>query len=206
MYFSEISSRAYWFFFGAGNGLALLAIVGACSTSSTSEIGSYDVAVQSQTAEGALAFINANRGSHLVGDLIESLPPNVAVQVCSEMPSNVSGRTARSCKHMREVMATTPTATAPILAAAAPASSAGASADSLGCGGVVAPAAGNAVAAIEPSANVEPIKSKATTAKVVRPVQVAEAYTRETAITSGIEPVTNGRGGKGGDGGGAAHR
>jgi hypothetical protein len=71
---------------------------------------------------------------------------------------------------------------------------------------VLAPAADNAVAAIEPSANVEPIKSKVTAAKVVRPVQVAEACTGESAITSGIEPVANGRGGKGGDGGGAAHR
>jgi hypothetical protein len=208
MHFLERSSRATWFFVGAGSGLALFALVGACSIStSTAEIDSYDAAVQSQTAEGALAFINANRGSHLVGDLIESLPPNVAVHVCSELPSSVSGRTARSCQHMREVMATAPTAPAPVLAAATPASGTGASADSLGCGGVpfnLAPAAGNAVAAIEPSTNLEPIKSKATAAKVVLPVQVAEAYTHET--TSGVAPAANSRGGKGGDGGGAAHR
>jgi hypothetical protein len=210
MNFSERSSRASWFLAGAGSGFALLAIVGACSIStSTSEIENYDAAVQSQTAESALAFINANQGSHLVGDLIESLPPNVAVQVCSEMPSSASGRTARSCQHMREVVATTATAPAPAFVAAAPVPGASASADSLGCGGVpfkLAPASGDTVAAVEPSANVKPSKKKAATAKVVLPVQVAEAYTRETAISSGIEPVAKGRGGNSGDGGGGAHR
>jgi hypothetical protein len=202
MYFSEGSSRAFWFLVGLGSGLALLTIVGACSMStSTSEIDGYEVAVHSQTAEGALAFINANRGSHLVGDLIESLPPSVAVHVCSEMPSSVSGRTVRSCQHMREAVATTPTASAPVLAAATLASGAGASAGNLGCGGVLAPAAGNTVAAIEPSANVDPFKSKAKTALVA-----LEAYSRETAITSDVEPVANGRGSNGGEGGGAVHR
>lgn len=116
------SSQTSWFLFGAGSGVVLLALVGACSISTrTSEIDGYDAAVQSQAAEGALAFIRAYRAV--------------------EAPYRRQRPTSR-----------------------------------------IAVSVG------------------------VSPAQVAEVYPSDNAISSPFDQVALGRGGKGGDGGGAAHR
>jgi hypothetical protein len=73
-----------------------------------SEIDSYDRAVTSETKEAALAFLDEFRSSHLVGDLIESLRPDVARAVCADLPSGVS-RARRACEQLR----TAPVAEAP---------------------------------------------------------------------------------------------
>ena len=74
-----------------------------------SEIDSYDRAVTSQTKEDALAFIEEFGSSHLIGDLIESLRPEVAREVCADLPSGVS-RARRACEQLPKVSVTETTA------------------------------------------------------------------------------------------------
>jgi hypothetical protein len=202
------TSQTSWFLFGVGSAVALLALVGACSSSTnTSEIDAYDADVQSSTAEGALAFIKTYRTSHLVSDLVESLPPNVAAQVCSDMPGGVSSSVARSCQHMQEMLAAIPPAApAPVVAAAVPAMNAGTSGSVSGCGGVipsVAPPARDATASVEATHRRQLLASKMPLAADMSPVQVAEVYASASPIDSRL---AIGRGGNGGDGGGASHR
>ena len=64
----------------------------------TSEIDSYQMAVTSQRKEAALAFIDEFESSHLVGDLIDSLSPEVAREVCGSLsngPSSAQAACAR---------------------------------------------------------------------------------------------------------------
>jgi hypothetical protein len=82
--------------------LAAVVVFGGASFAQMSEIDAYDRAVTSQTKEAALAFLEEFRSSHLVGDLIESLRPNVAREVCADLPSGVSGA-RRACEQLRNV-------------------------------------------------------------------------------------------------------
>jgi hypothetical protein len=120
--YSPGTSQTSWFLFGLSTGVALLALVGACSIStSTSEIDSYDAAVQSSTADGALAFIKTHPTSHLVTDLVESLPPNVAVQICGDLPAGTASKAVRACDQLRDTLAakgTAPDGTIQLAAAA----------------------------------------------------------------------------------------
>jgi colicin import membrane protein len=104
------SSRNSWLYISAAGAIVVLAIASACSIrTDTSEIDSYQLAVKTQTKADALRFIEAFRTSHLVGDLIESLPPDVALQVCAEL----SGRAERSCEQLREIAAIAPASSIP---------------------------------------------------------------------------------------------
>jgi hypothetical protein len=66
----------------------------------TSEIDSYDRAVTSQNREDAIAFLKNFRSSHLVGDLIDSLPPDMARQVCEETADDVP-QARRACQEVK---------------------------------------------------------------------------------------------------------
>jgi hypothetical protein len=81
-------------------GSALLFAASNTAFAQLSEIDSYDRAVISQAKDAALAFIEEFRSSHLVGDLIESLRPDVARAVCTDLPSGVS-RARRACDQLR---------------------------------------------------------------------------------------------------------
>jgi hypothetical protein len=99
--------------FGVGSsGVVVLALAAACSVGAgkTSEIDSYDSAVRTQSVAESRAFLNKFRTSHLAGDLIESLPPDVALQVCEDLPVGTSGKTRRSCEQLRASIATQPAA------------------------------------------------------------------------------------------------
>jgi len=72
------------------------------SLAQVSEVDSYERAVISQTKENALAFIEDFRSSHLTGDLIESLRPEVAREVCADLPGGVP-RARRACEQLRKV-------------------------------------------------------------------------------------------------------
>jgi hypothetical protein len=210
-------SRVHWLLVGAGSSIALLALVGACSihdsSSDRSEIESYDAAVHSQTANGALAFINAHPNSHLVGDLIESLPPDVAAQVCFDMPNGIAGRVARSCQQTQDAVAMLPVAApTPALAIAGPVIS-----TTTGCAGVppnLMPAVGNAAADVGSTTSraaatvpIESLSAPEETAKtVVPPVQIAAAVPETTQSISRVEEAYHGRGGKAGEGGGGRNR
>jgi hypothetical protein len=86
----------------------------------TSEIDGYDRAVSLQTKEAALAFLREFRSSHLVGDLIESLRPDLAREVCSDLPDGIA-RARRACEQRRQTAAADAVATSGTTAAALPA-------------------------------------------------------------------------------------
>src|SRR4029434_6654949 len=71
---------------------------------------SYDYAVSSASKERALAFLREFSSSHLVGDLIESLPPDVAQQVCAEMQGGGPAKARKACEAMRAALAVQPAA------------------------------------------------------------------------------------------------
>jgi SPOR domain len=79
--------------------ISLAVIVSGGASFAQSEIDAYDRAVSSQTKEAALAFLNEFGSSHLVGDLIDSLRPEVARQVCADLPGGVSGA-RRACEQL----------------------------------------------------------------------------------------------------------
>jgi hypothetical protein len=79
---------------------ALVCITSATdAAAATSELDSFEAAVTSQDKRAALAFIDEFPSSHLVGDLIELLRPEVAHEVCADLPS--SARSALdACKRL----------------------------------------------------------------------------------------------------------
>src|SRR5262245_23772878 len=97
------------FFVGASGALVILTIAGACANKNTglSEIDAYQAAVTKRSSDKALKFINGFPTSHLVGDVIESLPPGVALQTCSKIQE--SARTMGACQRAREIIAATET-------------------------------------------------------------------------------------------------
>jgi hypothetical protein len=110
-------------FTGAGSGLAMLALVAACSIGAgeSSEIDSYDLAVRTQSLTAARAFVEQHRTSQLVGDLIESLPPDVALQVCRDLPTGTARKAERSCRQLQNTIAANPAASnEPVQIAATP--------------------------------------------------------------------------------------
>ena len=54
----------------------------------TSEIDAFDKAATSGSKDHALAFIHEFGSSHLVPDLIDLLPPDVAAAVCADLGEN----------------------------------------------------------------------------------------------------------------------
>jgi SPOR domain len=107
--------RVLW---GLGSAIAFLAAISGDLVAGTSEIDSYDHAVTSQTKEDAVAFLRDFRSSHLVGDLIDSLRPEVARQVCDEIADDVSAA-RRACQEIEtRSTANMPTAAEPVVATA----------------------------------------------------------------------------------------
>src|SRR5262245_4668126 len=87
---------------GAG-ALALIAGVNG-PLAQMSEIDAFDKAVTSGSKEDALAFIHGFRSSHLVPDLIDLLPPDVAAAVCADLGGN------SACDSLQNNLATEPAA------------------------------------------------------------------------------------------------
>jgi hypothetical protein len=106
------SSWKSWGFGVGGSGVVVLALAAACSLGAggMSEIDSYDSAVRTQSVAESRAFVSKFRTSHLVGDLIESLPPDVALQVCEDLPFGTSAKARRSCEQLRDTIAAQPAA------------------------------------------------------------------------------------------------
>jgi hypothetical protein len=93
----------------AAIGSAMALAVGiAHSTNQTSEIDSYEAAVRSQSKVDALNFVRDFRSSHLVGDLIKSLRPEVAEQVCLELQDGGPARTREACEALHAGFAVQP--------------------------------------------------------------------------------------------------
>lgn len=84
---------------GFSSAIAFLFAISGDLVAETSEIDRYDRAVTSQTKEDAIAFLKDFSSSHLVGDLIDSLRPDVARQVCGEIADDIS-RAHRACQQV----------------------------------------------------------------------------------------------------------
>src|SRR5262245_17060647 len=69
-----------------------------------SEMDGFDKAVTSGSKEDALAFIREFGSSHLVPDLIDLLPPDVAAAVCADLGGN------SACDSLQNNLATEPAA------------------------------------------------------------------------------------------------
>ncbi len=75
-----------------------------------SEMDGFDRAITTGTKEDALAFISDFRSSHLVPDLIELLPPDVAAAVCAELGGSGSNATDRACDQIMTALTAMPAA------------------------------------------------------------------------------------------------
>ncbi len=103
--------RHAWVGAGACCAVVLVAIASACSiNTSASEIDRYQSAVNTQTKAEALKFIDQFGNSHLVPDLIESLPPDVALEVCTELSGSTADNAARSCEPLMTIAHVAPAA------------------------------------------------------------------------------------------------
>jgi hypothetical protein len=65
-----------------------------------SEIDAYDRAVRSQSQDAALAFLGEFPSSHLVGDMIQSLRPDLAREVCASLRGGGPGAARRACSSL----------------------------------------------------------------------------------------------------------
>ena len=107
------------FLFAAGVSGIALAVCSGHSGGQTSEIDSYDAAVTSQSKAEALSFITNFGSSHLVGDLIASLRPEVAQQVCADLQGGGPAKARKACEVIRETVAAQPVLPAAEIAPAA---------------------------------------------------------------------------------------
>ncbi|HEV8717810.1 MAG TPA: hypothetical protein VGX03_33925 [Candidatus Binatia bacterium] len=74
----------------------------------TSEIDRFQMAVASQTEQDALAFIKAFPSSHLIGDLFDLLPPEIAQQVCTVLADSAPARAQSACNTLQRAYAVAP--------------------------------------------------------------------------------------------------
>ncbi len=99
--------------FTAGACCIALALYAGGAASQTSEVDSYDAAVTSQSKTEALRFIKTFASSHLVGDLIESLPPQVAREVCAELKGSGPAKARKACDALPKALVAQPAVPAP---------------------------------------------------------------------------------------------
>lgn len=88
--------------------LTAVIVFSGTSFAQMSEIDAYDRAVSSQSKDAALAFLDEFRSSHLVGDLIESLRPDVAREVCASLRGGGPHATRRACTQLPQAAAAEP--------------------------------------------------------------------------------------------------
>jgi hypothetical protein len=87
--------------------MALFA-AGESAMAQMSEIDRYDRAVNSESSVEAVVFIRVFPASHLVDDLIASLPPDVALQVCADLDGGGPRLAQTACKQLQDPLAVAP--------------------------------------------------------------------------------------------------
>jgi hypothetical protein len=80
--------------------IGLISVVSASPLCAQSEIDAYDRAVSSQSKDAALAFLREYRSSHLIVDMIESLRPDLAREVCTNLQGGGPGAARRACSSL----------------------------------------------------------------------------------------------------------
>ena len=100
---------------GVPLGVGVLALIAGINgpLAQMSEMDGFDRAITTGSKEDALAFINDFRSSHLVPDLIELLPPDVAAAVCADLAGGGSSATDRACDQIQKAIAVAPAAGIP---------------------------------------------------------------------------------------------
>ncbi|HEY7687338.1 MAG TPA: hypothetical protein VH835_01520, partial [Dongiaceae bacterium] len=105
-------SQHFRFLFVAGVCGLAFAVCNGRSAAQTSEIDSYETAVKaavaSESKTEALNFIRDFASSHLVGDLIESLPPAVAREVCADLKGGGPAAARKACAALPQAVAALP--------------------------------------------------------------------------------------------------
>jgi colicin import membrane protein len=110
------SRREYWFLVVAGTGLMLLTGAGAfwLKASADRSQPTLEMAVD----ENPAAPIHGVAWNNAVGDLLRSLPPDLAIEVCASL-SNGAGRPApQPCPELRQIAAIVPAASGAMAEAA----------------------------------------------------------------------------------------
>jgi hypothetical protein len=80
--------------------IGLVGVVPVSPSFAQSEIDAYDRAVSSQSKDAVLAFLREYRSSHLVVDMIESLRPDLAREVCTSLQGGGPGAARRACSSL----------------------------------------------------------------------------------------------------------
>jgi hypothetical protein len=80
--------------------IGLMGVVSVSPLFAQSEIDAYDRAVSSQSKDAALAFLREYRSSHLIVDMIESLRPDLAREVCTSLQGGGPGAARRACSSL----------------------------------------------------------------------------------------------------------
>src|SRR5262245_29407020 len=91
---------------------AIAVAVGVGRRTSTIEIISYQAAVYSQSRAEALRFISTFSSSHLVADLVVSLKPEVAEQVCADLQGGGPRKAQQACEVLHQTLTAQRSATA----------------------------------------------------------------------------------------------
>src|SRR5262245_12880658 len=90
-------------------GVAALFAVSKGPVAQISEMDGFERAVTSASKADALAFIHEFSSSHLIPDLIELLPADVAAAVCADLGSSVGSAPKRACQQAT-ILGTAPSA------------------------------------------------------------------------------------------------
>ncbi len=169
-----------------GIGAAALLAFSKGPAAQMSELDAFQRAINTQSTQDALAFIDDYGSSHLVPDLIDLLEPDVAAQVCSSVRSP-SSRVRGACERVQRDVATAPAAsTATTTPAAKPTVAPAIAAPA-------APAAASTAPAVKPTtapaASGTLAKAPAPTIAKTPPPTPAPAPTTDAATTAG-KPTT----------------
>jgi hypothetical protein len=91
-------------------GASAVALFGAAESAMAqmSELDRYDRAVNSESSVEAVVFIRVFPASPLVDDLITSLPPDVALQVCADLDGGGPRLAQTACKQLQDPLAVAP--------------------------------------------------------------------------------------------------
>ena len=110
------SRREYWFLVVAGTGLMLLTGAGAFWLKSNADRS--QLTLEMAINEEPTAPIHGFAWNNAVGDLLRSLPPDLAIEVCANLSDGAERPAPQPCAELREIVAIAPAASGVMAAAA----------------------------------------------------------------------------------------
>jgi hypothetical protein len=109
------SQRGFWFVVAAGSGLMLLTGAGAYWIKSNADRPQLTLQIAEESL--LLPAIHGLAGDKAVAELLVSLPPDLALEVCASLGAAPPRAAKRSCDDLREIAAIAPAASPPAVAA-----------------------------------------------------------------------------------------